>query len=186
MDGSGTVQIIGNMKVKVVAVDQSTLSLVWVQTMRDSLNEKDYGRMFFSDLNGRNVKSIIATEFLPLKLAAAGSYTYWWTISGDIYSYEMNMYSCQISTGNHFRVHTETPVSHNIVIDIFDVCVVSPNGSQPAPFWNYCDGQLCSHICVPTGTKYMRCLCPTAGHALMSNGWTCGKDYDFIFFRSRC
>ena len=176
MDGSHVERLLGNVEVRSIAVDQSTSSLVWVQVLRDSLNEKDYGRILFSDLNGKNVKSIIEITSLPLKIAATGSYVYWWKGSDEFFGFDVHMFSCKIRTGDEFRSHDDdVPIIHNVRQDNFDVCVVSTNDGQPVPFWNPCDGDLCSHICVPTRTSYMTCLCPTAGYALMPNGWTCGN-----------
>ena len=161
MDGSdGHHNIISGCNMGLVAVDHETHALFWVNS----------GNSIAScDSQGNNARSLarLAPDWV-IKIAVRGNSVFWVTMG--------RLYSCAKDNCDGLRGRKLSGARMR------DVYVDHPS-SQPIKRKNPCSGHLCSHICVPTSTNYMRCLCPP-GQQLSSDGRNCGRGVFCIRYNS--
>ena len=155
MDGStGRRDIISGCKEGPIAVDQETHSLFW-------LHAENW--IASCDSNGQNMRLLAKVGGHTLKIAVRSSSVVWLTQLG-----KTRLYSCGKDNCDGLRGRK---LSDKFVPDVY----VGDPDSQPRKRKNPCSGNLCSHICVPTSTAYMRCVCPPELR-LSSDGRSCGNN----------
>ena len=163
MDGSDGNRIIPSKFPKLLTVHHSSQLLFWVERVGHFSSGYSY-QIFHSDLDGDGVRLTISLPSMPYKLGVAGSRVYWTTMGHDTLS------SCERDTANNFLTY-QLP---GLNVALTDFVIVRPNPGIQAS-WDPCiPGALCSDMCIPTPTGYMRCLCPQ-GHQLLPDNRTCGE-----------
>ena len=163
MDGSEGTLIIPSKTPKLVTIDHSSQLLFWVERAGHFTSGYSY-QIFHSDLNGKGMRLTISLRSMPYKLGMAGSRVLWTTMGHNTVS------SCERGTANNLMTH-ELSGMNPAKPDFVTVSPISYVQGDPDPCT---PGALCSHMCIPTPSGYMRCLCPH-GHQLMPNNWTCGE-----------
>ena len=162
MDGSERALIIQSKFPKLLTVDHSSRLLFWVERLGHFSTGYSY-QIRHSDLDGEGIKLTISLPNLPYKLALAGSRVFWTTAGYSTLS------SCERDTANDFvqyKLSGMNSFKPNFLM------VSTSSGIHSAGNDPCIPDALCSHMCIPSPTGYMRCLCPQ-GHTLMPNNWTC-------------
>ena len=160
MDGSNQTKVwtawfnITAVRVTALAVDQQSGWLYWFQGK--TVN--------FSKLDGQKAAMLIRLAERVRQLRAAGDHVFWLSNSSR------QLFSCRKLNANGLKRHE----MESSEAGRFDNFYVLHSNNWPETGINPCGGQLCSHICVPTPTAYMRCLCPH-GLELLLNGRTCER-----------
>ena len=164
MDGSNGRNVFHGCTEGPIAVDPETHFLFWCD---------GHFEIRSADPFGNNVRSLASLSTIPRTLAVAGQSVFWVMNFGGT-----RLYSCGKEICDNLRGRKLSRVKHMFVTDAF----MGHAGSQPTKRKDPCSGGLCSHICVPTSTDYMRCLCP-AELKLSSNGRNCGDDtFPYILY----
>ena len=167
MDGSSGVLIIENIIPKSLTLDHASKLLFW-------LIDKywDFGvahEIFHSDLHGKNVRSTMRVGKRLQRIRVAGN-RLWMMLE----SREKKILSCDKETGDNLKAHElgfGLPEQYEKAGDFVIISEPPVDGTGRDACARH---GLCSHMCTPTPSGYMRCLCPT-GYKLLSDGWTCGK-----------
>ena len=155
MDGStGRHSVTSGCKEGPIAVDQETHSLFWLH--RDSW-------IASCDQDGNDRKLLARLGGYALKIVVRGNYVFWMMHLDKSRLYSSGKDDCDGLRGRRLS-------ADGFVREVY----VDHPGSQPRKRQNPCSGNLCSHICVPTSTDYMRCICPPELE-LSSDGWNCGN-----------
>ena len=164
MDGSDpyVAQIAPNVNATLITLDFSSRKIFWVECRSSDEQQISWG-IFFSSMDDFNVTLSIEVILEPQLLRIVGKKQFW--INSD-----KVLISCDKETGNNLRTHDLLGWDQNInLIEIISESSTLPTARSPCS-----KGSLCSHMCVPSTTGYMRCLCPD-GFRLRSDGWNCGQ-----------
>ena len=164
MDGSNCRQLETSMTgtaVIALHVDQGSNSLYWVSTTRSIRGSSSF-QIFYATLGSQNPQVLIRLADYVKQLRTAGNRVFW------LSSASRQLFSCRKVSADGFKRHEFRRGEAEMVDNFYETHA----GNQPTMMAYPCAGNLCSHICVPTPTGYMRCLCP-AGLELLSNGKTC-------------
>ena len=168
MDGSGSIQIVPNVVATLLTLDHSSQLLFWVQ-----INfRRDDCAIFHSDLQGGGVKRTVVLKYLPRQLRIADSRLFWLDVGIMSAS---TLIGCEKISGSKKLLHDSMYCKERG--EPVDFIIIPPIvfGVQPGTDDDYCiHGALCSHMCVPTSTRYMKCLCPWK-YELEPDRWTCGE-----------
>ena len=163
MDGLDRILIIPSKKPKLLAIDHPSQLLFWAERRGHFSTCYSY-EIFHSDLDGRDIGLTIRLQDAPYRISVEGGRLLWTVIGSGTLS------SCNKESGNNLMTH---PLADMKIVHT-DFAVISPDPpTETAKDLCVSDG-ICSHLCVPTLSGYMRCLCPS-GYKLMSNNWTCGS-----------
>ena len=141
MDGSDMVRLIDCNGPLGIIIDYDTSRIFWT--------EQGNNRILSSNLNGTDVRSVVAlpTGTTPYGIAIHNNELYW----GN-----WNDRSLQRSskTGEHIRTLFRGAKNENIR-HLCTLCTTSRNFPTSRP--NHCEAQNCSNICVLTATAF-RCI----------------------------
>ena len=179
MDGSDLKPVLENLDVRALTVDQNSASVYWIATCCEAnfYSEKpkiQMARIYKGDLQSDRLRGLRVMQMdypLVLGLTVADTWLYWWD-TPDLSLTQMRLFRCNKSSANHMSLH-EVHIEQSRTPDVDRLFLFLPHSHPPKPK-GPCTSLLCSHICAPSPTGYMRCLCP-AGFSLMLNGWSCGK-----------
>lgn len=129
-------------------------------------------RISYCDFESNTHSRLIQLSDMPEQIKAMDSYVFWssWSASENTWS----IFSCEKKSGNGLEQHASGAIAPWGRIVHFDILSRNPQSS------NICSGSLCSHICIPTVARYMRCACPM-GFKLRSDGWNCGTLFTKVF-----
>ena len=164
MDGSGGAEwIVPNVMADLITVDHSSRLLFWT-VREDPPGTGSFSGIYFSDINGQSVRLAIGLKMFPSMIQVAGNRLYWVTTDDKV------LRSCEKVTGNNLITHE----LHNWDGSVKRLLVISGGSDIQTGRFPCSEEALCSHICVPTPTGYMRCFCPH-GYQLLPDGWTCGE-----------
>ena len=166
MDGSAGSLLIPKVHLSSLTLDHASELLFW---LGPGFGTREIG-LFYSDLNGNNVRQNDRLGSANGRIRVAGNRV-WITSFSYRYLLQRRILSCDKETGDNVKTlelgkepvtDFSIPISAAQVQTGKDVCIL---------------GSLCSHMCIPTPSGYMRCLCPT-GYGLMEDGWTCGENHN--------
>ena len=162
MDGSGGTLILPHARAVDITVDR-TSKLLWWRTVG---KDRRTIQLFYSDLDGRNVRPAMKLHGTGGRIRVTGSRL--WMYISSFRHRTRGILSFDKLTGDNLRVY-ELELADGLT----DFLILNgPTHVQKDK--DFCiSGALCSHMCVPTPSGYMRCLCPT-GYRLTSNERTCG------------
>ena len=178
MDGRDR-RIMNNRHDEIVdlTVVHSTHFVYWIQRWWDA--EMQYWNIARVK-HPAEVYTVITLSKNPIRLRIAGNRMFWLTFGENYVS------SCDKLDASHLKTQELRDFNANVT----DFLVIPPSANtedgdeneeededkdtEDLPDDPCTAGSLCSHICVPTPTEYMRCVCPD-GYQLLPDGWTCSE-----------
>ena len=175
MDGSDVTKVIPNVTAALLTIDHSTQLLFWLERKAAvrPWGRMEYYAIFHCQLNGKGIKRTTVLSHPPSRLRLAGSKLFWL----DKTSFLQNvLVSCDKRNGSNLQAHALYGAQASVV----DFLILEPttttvsSGTQSEYYDRCIPDALCSHMCVPSATGYMRCFCPLQ-YELGADGWTCGE-----------
>ena len=174
MDGSNITRIIPNVRAALLTIDHASQLLFWVEEKMLTFcsRESPFPVIYRSDVNGKGISWTNLLNNHPSGLRIVGSRVFW--LDKVTFS-RSTLTSCE---GGEVMGEI-THELNDAEADVADFLIIQPTVNSSIPTEgndnDYCiPDALCSHICIPSATGYMRCFCPM-GYKLGPDGWTCGS-----------
>lgn len=174
MNGLNVTRIISNVAAGFLTFDPSSQLLFWVESrfVGGSSSETLVYDIVHGSVDGKSRSRTIGLTHPPIQLRVAGSRLFW--LHTKSFPSRGAVISCEKLNGSHLRRHKLNGQEGNISVDFLIIPAVSSEVDAKGGDHICNPAALCSHICVPSVTGYMRCLCPW-GYRLKPDGWTCGE-----------
>ena len=163
MDASAGGLIITDVRAGSLVIDHTSNLLFW-------LNIDNSHDVFYSDLAGNNVRSAIRASNTVRRILVVGNrlwVSFYWGRDNERYG----ILSCDKKTGDNLKMQQ---------LGIFEATdqrmnflVISEPAKAQTKKQTCARKGVCSHMCIPAASGYMRCSCPT-GYMLKPDGWNCG------------
>ena len=145
-------------------VDQSSNALYFVTSTVVKGRGTPSFQIAHAGLDGQNAQVLVRLAEEVKQLQTAGNHIFWLSNSTQ------TLFSCRKTSADGLKKHEFKSGKGQGLSQFY--LIHSDTQPTKREMINPCAGNLCSHICVPTPTGYMRCLCP-AGLELLPDGWTC-------------